>query len=112
MFQKLTNNIVSILILIVIGFILGVYYTKPSESSQTGIDTEYIDSVLVKNEIRKIDSLKNRINEIELINNNLRDSIKLITITRVIEVDAVRKLPLDSGVIFLKQKLREFEDNR
>lgn len=112
MFQKLTNNIVSILILIVIGFILGVYYTKPSESNQTGIDTEYIDSVLVKNEIRKIDSLKSRINEIELINNNLRDSIKLITITRVIEVDAVRKLPLDSGVIFLKQKLREFEDNR
>ena len=60
MFQKLTNNIVSILILIVIGFILGVYYTKPSESSQTGIDTEYIDSVLIKNEIKrgKIDERK------------------------------------------------------
>jgi hypothetical protein len=109
MFRKIVNNLIYIIGLIVIGYILGVYVNRPSDSSLPVLDPETLDSLLVGNENKRIDSLELIIEDYKKINNNLRDSIEAVTITRVIEVDAVKKLPLDSGVIFLRQKLREFE---
>lgn len=111
MFQNVISKIVIVLILLIFGFGLGVYYTKPSTIDQSTIDKNYVDSILVKKELHKIDSLQKIVSEYERINSNLRDSIDKISITRTIKVDAVRKLPLDSGVIYLKQKLREFEES-
>ena len=68
-----------------------------------------MDSTLVNSEAIKIDSLENVIREYEKINSNLRDSVRIIEVTRTIEVDAIKKLPLDSGVLYLKQRLREFQ---
>lgn len=111
MFRNVVNNIIILSIFILFGFGLGVWYSLPSAQNTT-IDKTYVDSILVKKELNKIDSLTKIIGEYELINSNLKDSISKITVTRTIKVDAVRKLPLDSGVLYLKQKLREFEEGR
>lgn len=109
MFQKTVTNLLLIILLILLGYILGVYIGPPGYSS---LDKESlrIDSVIVEKESRDIDSLLSVIKDYEIINNRLRDSIQVVVTTRIIEVDAVKKLPLDSGVIFLKQKLGEFEN--
>ena len=109
MFRKTVTNLLLIILLILLGYILGVYIEPPGYSS---LDKESlrIDSVIVEKESKNIDSLLSVIKDYEIINNRLRDSIQVIVTTRIIEVDAVKKLPLDSGVIFLKQKLGEFEN--
>lgn len=109
MFRKVVSNLIYVIGLVLLGYILGVYFNRPSEIISPTIDIEKIDSTLVGEENRKIDSLEAVIKSYELINSSLRDSIQTITIIRTIEVDAVKKLPLDSSVLFLKQKLREFE---
>lgn len=109
MFRKTVTNLLLIVLLILFGYILGVYIGPPGYSS---FDKESlrIDSVIVEKEFKNIDSLLSVIKDYEIINNRLRDSIQVVVTTRIIEVDAVKKLPLDSGVIFLKQKLGEFEN--
>ena len=109
MFRKIVNNLIYIIGLLVLGYILGVYFGRPSDTASSPIDTEKLDSILVGEENKKIDSLQLVIENYEKINSSLRDSIKEVTIIRAIEVDAVKELPLDSGVLFLKHKLREFE---
>lgn len=109
MFRKVVNSLIYIIGLLLIGYILGVYVGRPSDSTLPTIDVETLDSILVGKENKKIDSLQAVIENYERINSNLRDSINKVTIIRTVEVDAVKKLPLDSGVLFLKHKLREFE---
>ena len=110
MFQKVAINILYIIGLILLGYILGVYVSRPSVSVDEPIDIEKIDSLLVSKEKATIDSLTLVIEEYKKINSDLKDSIKEVVIIRTEKVDEVRKLPLDSGVLFLNHKLREFEN--
>ena len=113
MFQEKISNLVNhfiyftiTLFVVFVGYVLGVLFPY---NSPEHIPAQNIDSVLV-DEKRKIDSLETVIKEYEKINSDLRDSVKTIEITRTIEVDAVKKLPLDSGVLYLKHRLREFQE--
>lgn len=107
MFQKVVTNILYIGGLVILGYTLGAYYGFPGKPSEY---IPEIDSTLVNTKQAEIDSLVNVIEEYEKIDSVLRDSIREVVVTRTIEVDAVKKLPLDSGVLYLKHKLREFQD--
>lgn len=109
MFRKTVINLILVLFLILSGYALGTYFGFPGYNPH--IDTEIeSDSLIIKDDKVKIDSLVSVIEEYKEINDRLRDSIQVVVTTRIIEVDAVKKLPLDSGVIFLKHKLREYEN--
>ena len=101
--MSVKKTIISIVIGIIIGFVGGIYYSR----SHTTFE---IPNDFVETENKKIDSLVSLIKEYELINSCLRDSVREVIITRTIEVDVVKKLPLDKSVEFLKQKLREYEE--
>lgn len=109
MFRKVVINLLYVLGLVLLGYILGVYISRPSVSIDEPINVEKVDSLLVSKEKLIIDSLNLVINEYKKLNSDLKDSIKVVTIVRTVKVDEVKKLPLDSGVVFLNQKLREFE---
>lgn len=110
MFQKTITNLILITFLIFIGYALGAYFGFPGYSPTLDNIKVENDSLIIKSERTTIDSLTFLVGEYEKINNLLRDSMQVIVATRIVEVDAVRKLPLDSGVIFLKQKLGEYEN--
>ena len=101
--MSMKRTIISIVFGIIIGFVGGIYYSR----SHTTFE---IPNDFIEQENRKIDSLNNKIKEYEIINSCLRDSVRTVVITRTIEVDAVKKLPLTEGVEYLKQKLREYEE--
>ena len=101
--MSMKRTIISIVFGIIIGFVGGIYYSR----SHTTFE---IPNDFIEQENRKIDSLNNKIKEYEFINSCLRDSVRTVVITRTIEVDAVKKLPLTEGVEYLKQKLREYEE--
>lgn len=107
MFQKIVINFISLVLLIVIGYVLGVYLRLPGHGLYTG-DVVLKDSVIIIEDVKKIDSLTSLVEEYRAINTRLRDSLDNIIITRVIEVESVKRLSLDSSVLFLKQKLREY----
>lgn len=109
MFQKTVINLILILFLILSGYALGAYFGFPEYNTYINDDVGS-DSLIIKDDRAKIDSLVSVIKEYKEINDRLRDSIQVVVTTRIIEVDAVKKLPLDSGVIFLKHKLREYEN--
>lgn len=101
--MSVRKTIINIVIGIIIGFVGGIYYSR----SHTTFE---IPNDFVETENKKIDSLVNKIKEYEMINSCLRDSVREVIITRTIEVNAVKKLPLNESVEFLKQKLREYEE--
>ncbi len=108
MFQKTIINLFLIIILILFGYVLGVYFGPPRH---TPIEEGVLnDSIIVKDDLKRVDSLERVISEYREVNTRLRDSIQDIIAIRIVEVDVVQKLPLDSSVIFLKQKLREFKN--
>lgn len=108
MFREVVNSILYIIGLLIVGYVLGVYFSYKSLGHSPN-NPITMDSTLVNSEAIKIDSLENVIREYEKINSSLRDSVRIIEVTRTIEVDAIKKLPLDSGVLYLKQRLREFQ---
>lgn len=69
-----------------------------------------IPNKIIEKELKEIDSLKNVIELGEKEISRLKDSIKVKEVIRTIQIDNVKKLPLDSAVIFLNSKLREYED--
>ena len=59
----------------------------------------------------KVDTLFIEITKTQEVVKNLKDSIKVIEKWKVKEIDNVMSLPTDSGVEFLKEKLRKYENN-
>ena len=55
MFRKIVNNLIYIIGLLVLGYILGVYFGRPSDTASSPIDTEKLDSTLVGEENKKIE---------------------------------------------------------
>lgn len=109
MFRRTVINVLCIIGLLLLGYFLGVYFGGPSDFVEEPIDAEKVDSLVVKKELEKIDSLTKVIETYENLNSDLKDSIETVTIIRTVKVNEVNKLPLDSGVLFLKHKLGEFE---
>ena len=112
--SKIKALIVSILLLILglsIGAGLGFILFRDSSNSAPSEDPSVIipDS-LIKDETNKIDSLKEEIESREELISRLKDSIQIKEVIRTIQIDNVKKLPLDSAVMFLNSKLREYED--
>ena len=111
MFQKTVINFISLVLLIAFGYVLGVYLRLPRHSILNDSST-LKDSVIFVEDIRKVDSLTNLVEEYRAINTRLKDSLSSVVVTRIVEVESVKRLPLDSSVLFLKQKLREYEGNK
>lgn len=107
MFQKIVTRLIYICCLVILGYTLGVYFGKPGKPS--GLYPE-IDSTLVITMQHKIDSLEILVEGFDSLSNILKDSIREVEVMQIIEVNAVKKLPLDSGVLYLRKKLREFQD--
>lgn len=105
------KQVVRILIILLVGFGLGicaekyVFGPKPIFPGDVVIPDSIVQP---ENEI--IDSLNHL--DSTLISNSeaLKDSIKVIYRIRYIKVDSVKKLPLDSGIMYLRAKLKEYEE--
>jgi hypothetical protein len=99
--MKTTLKVISLLIL---GFVIGWYtldwYTNQSFSKSESEIVE-IDN--------KIDSLVRKDSIITVERTILKDSIIKVSITKEVEINNVKNLPLDSGIIFLRNKLEEYE---
>lgn len=106
--------IISIIILI-LGLSLGIGFgmilfkgcsnpTFYKESSNV-----IIPDSIIKEEKNILDSLEKEIIIREEVISHLKDSIQIKEVIRTIEIDNIKELPLDSSVIFLKSKLREYE---
>lgn len=67
------------------------------------------DSV-IKQETEFIDSLRNLEKEIDSLRAETRDSIQYVIKWKTKEINRVKELPLDSGILYLQKKLRENED--
>lgn len=103
--------IISILCILVIGLGAALYKgcSNRFKNNKQYVSVS-IDSSIIKNELIKIDSLKKEIKCREDKISQLKDSIRVKETIRTIEIDNIKKLPLDSSVMFLKLKLREYED--
>ena len=106
--------IVSILLLILglsigagLGFILFKGCSSPAPSEDPSV---IIPDSLIKEEKEKIDSLEKEIKIREENISRLKDSIQVKEIIRTIKIDNIKELPLDSSVIFLKSKLRDYDN--
>lgn len=103
----ITIIITSIVIILGLGTIL--LYKGCSDPFSENDESILNDSVINK-ETLKIDSLKKEIEIKERIISRLKDSIRTKEIVRTIEINNIKKLPLDSSVMFLRLKLREYEN--
>ena len=106
--------IIASLICLIIGTGLGMIlrdcsYSDPLKDNDNQGSVVIPDS-LIKEETNKIDSLKEVIESREELISRLKDSIQIKEVIRTIQIDNVKKLPLDSAVMFLNSKLREYED--
>ena len=92
----------SLVITMLIGLGIGIY---------TGKYIYQPKSVDFKDETKKIDSLENTIVDIETEKVIVHDSIIKVKIEKIKELERIERLLLDSGIIFLQIKLREYEEN-
>ena len=92
----------SLVITMLIGLGIGIYTEKYIYQPK---------SVDFEDETKKIDSLENTIVDIETEKVIVHDSIIKVKIEKVKELERIERLPLDSGIIFLQIKLREYEEN-
>lgn len=106
------KKILSIIVILLIGFGLGILMDKYvfNRSKPISIPPVVVPDTVYIEEQNKIDTLwRTEIKEKERAG-KVRDSIQIITKLKYISVDSVKRLPLDSGMIYLKNKLEEYED--
>lgn len=81
---------------VIVGWVISFQLTPPRENT------------VIK---EKIDTLVIEVTKTQEVVKTLKDSIKVIEKWKVREIDNVMSLPTDSGVEFLKEKLRKYENN-
>lgn len=106
--------IISIIILILglslgIGFGMILFKGCSNPTFYKGSSNVIIPDSIIKEEKNILDSLEKEIIIREEVISHLKDSIQIKEVIRTIEIDNIKELPLDSSVIFLKSKLREYE---
>jgi len=101
---------ISYLAIAVISALVG-WYARTWYTSQSGTPIEIIipDSIIAA-ENSKLDSIQTLVENLEKNRETIKDSIVYITKWRTVEVSKVKSLPLDSGIIFLREKLRDYEN--
>lgn len=90
-----------ILSAIILGFILGWY-------AEIWYTSHFLHPE-IKDIENKIENLESRDSIIEKEKVIIKDSIITLWKEKEIRVDSIKKLPLDSGINFLKTKLEEYE---
>lgn len=100
--------VVSLLIILIVGVFLG-WVVKPAPDTSKILEERLKLEKLVWQKELEITSLKTSIQRRESIILSLKDSVVVIEKIRIKEVDKVRKLPIDSGAQYLKDKLNAFE---
>ena len=55
-------------------------------------------------------ALKDKIDSLDLVIEEIKDSETRIDTVRILEVEKVAKLPLDSATMYLQQKILEYEE--
>lgn len=97
---------------IIISFIIGILvgWCTNEYTSQPGDVTVVVPDSIFKKEQNYIDSLRTIEKRVDNKRESLKDSIQIVVKWRTKEVENVKNLPLDSGIIFLNKKLREYED--
>lgn len=123
LFQKMTEKIeaikflkknqlwvfvVSLLIILIVGVFLG-WVIKPALDTSKILEERLKLEKLVWQKELEITSLKTSIQRRDSIILSLKDSVVVIEKIRIKEVDKVRKLPIDNGAQYLKDKLNVFE---
>ena len=99
----------SIIISFVIGIGLGFYAGKRIYQAEPVDITITIPDSVIEEETRYIDSLYSVEQEIEEKRKELEHEIEIIREEEIKEINYIKKLPTDSGVKYLKSKLREYE---
>lgn len=105
--KKIIANVIGLLL----GFGFGAIYFKGcSNPDFEDEDNITIPENVISEETKKIDSLKLEIIKREELIGHLKDSVKIIETIRTIKVDNIKKLPLDSAVMYLNLKLEKYEN--
>jgi hypothetical protein len=81
---------------VIVGWVISLQLTPPKENT---VIKERIDTLVIE------------VTKTQEVVKTLKDSIKVIERWKVREIDNVMSLPTDSGVEFLKEKLRKYENN-
>lgn len=110
--KSLVISLIIVVLSLTLGFGLGALFFRGCSHSTPDKTTDSIKvpDTLIQEDQRKIDSLKEVIKEREESIGHLKDSVKIIETIRTIEVDNIKKLPLDSAVMYLNLKLGEYYD--
>lgn len=100
--KEIISFIISFCIGTLIGFLIKCNKGEPNPPLIEEIDLEPY--------MVRIDSLERVILEQKNEISHLKDSVIKVDSVRTIKIESIKKLPTDSGVNYLKQKLREYED--
>lgn len=100
--------IVSLLIILTVGVFLGWAVKPAPDTSKITEERLKLEKLVWQKEL-EITSLKTSIQRRDSIILSLKDSVIVIEKIRIKEVDKVKKLPIDSGAKYLKDKLNVFE---
>lgn len=107
--KKPSRLSLSIIILaLLLGFGFGFYARKYIYRTEPVTIT--IPDSVIQEQTKHIDSLYRVEKEIKTERKKLDAEVRVIQEERINEINEIRKLPLDSGVNFLKTKLREYEE--
>lgn len=102
MIKDIISKLIFIILFIIIGVVIGFIIKKDS-------DINIPKDIYIRDSL-KIDSLILEINNLEMINNSLKDSIKFNDSVVIIKKEEIKKLPLTDKVLFLKKKLEDYEE--
>lgn len=110
MSQKKTWTIIRVLVFLVALCIIGIELAVVIKGNRQPPPPEVDLEELLRPEREKIDSLQIEISRREEYIERLRDSVRVVEIIRPSQVEEIRKLPNDEATEFLKNKLREYEE--
>jgi hypothetical protein len=104
--MKQSRNIIILIIVFLVGFGLGMLTENLINKSEPTEESIIIPDSLVRQENLKIDSF-NDVERIERMRFEiLQDSIRTIESFRYIKIDSIKNLPVDSGILYLRSKLK------
>lgn len=98
------KTVLQILVSFIIGFILGWYLFKGTDSAVSIYQNPEwkLDSI-------KIDSLERSNKNLTSLNDSLKEELGLIDTVRIIEIEKLDRLPLDSNLSIFKRNLEKYE---
>ena len=96
----------SLIILAIFG--VGVWFGRRSMEGDYEKRMEVFEEVIESRAPEK-QQLMNKIDSLDLVIKNIRNTEHAIDTVRILEVEKIANLPLDSATMYLKQKILEYE---